>query len=67
MNKIRAAFMKLLFLFFCQFNHFQILELAVVNGEAYQSAYFMETINAGSARVDVKHVQGLVVLHLEDM
>ena len=56
--------MLLPFLFLSQLNHLQILELALVDSEADESAYLVETLNPSSARIDVEHVQGLVVLHL---
>ena len=52
-------------LFLCQFNYFQILELAVVDSESDEGTDFVETVNTCSTGVDAKHVQGLVVLHLE--
>ena len=56
-----------LFLFLSQLNHFQILELALVDGETYQGAYLVETRDTGCTWVDVEHVQGLVVLNFEDV
>ena len=50
-----------------QFYHLKVAERTVVDGEAYEGAHLVESVDAGSAGVDVEGVDGAVVHHLEDV
>ena len=51
----------------CQFYDLKVAERTVVDGEAYEGAYFVESVDACSTGVDVQGVDGSVVHHLEDV
>ena len=50
-----------------QFYNFEVAERTVVDGEAYKGAHLVESVDAGSAGVDVEGVDGAVVHYLEDV
>ena len=53
--------------FLCQLYHLEVAEDTIVYSETYEGAYFVESVDACSAGVDVQGVDGAVVHHLEDV
>lgn len=50
-----------------QFYHLKVAEDAIVYSETHEGAHLVESVDAGSAGVDVEGVDGAVVHHLEDV
>ena len=52
---------------FCQFDYFEVTECSAIDGEAYEGAHLVETVDACGTGIDVQCVDVTVVHHLEDM
>lgn len=50
-----------------QLHHLHVLELGAIDGEAHQRTHLVETIVACRTGIDVEHVEGLVILYLQDV
>ena len=50
-----------------QLHHLHVFELRSVDGEADEGAHLVEAVVACRTGIDVEHVEGLVILYLQDV
>lgn len=50
-----------------QLHHLHVFELRSVDGEADEGAHLVESVVACRTGIDVEHVEGLVILYLQDV